>query len=173
MSDIEKYLSELVSKYHNQLEEFSRVELEKILLELIQSGDLVRLCTPEKAYSMHPFRDEIRLESYNSISYIPFRLAKEQQIKLKEKDKEIEDIYHQIEATLIMNDKTSKKLEIALDALEFYSHEKNRDGWGVGQVAGLISGHRYDISCCACNEENKGKTARQALEKISKLESEK
>lgn len=93
--------------------------------------------------------------------------------QLKEKDKEIEDIYHQIEATLIMNDKTSKKLEIALDALEFYSHEKNRDGWGVGQVAGLISGHRYDISCCACNEENKGKTARQALEKISKLESEK
>lgn len=52
------------------------------------------------------------------------------------------------------------------EALKFYTHEKERDGYGCGKVMGLISGHRYDIACAACNEENKGKRARQTLKEV-------
>lgn len=43
---------------------------------------------------------------------------------------------------------------------EFYSHEKFREGCLEGF---LMQGHRFDISCAACNEDNKGKTAREFL----------
>ena len=63
----------------------------------------------------------------------------------------------------------NQNLRILLDkaigdmGLNFYTHEIFRDGYSQGM---LIPGHRFDISCAACNESNKGKLARQTRKEI-------
>lgn len=52
------------------------------------------------------------------------------------------------------------------ECVGFYTHEKVREGYGCEKVAGVMPGHRYDIACGACNEESKGKKARETLKEL-------
>lgn len=65
------------------------------------------------------------------------------------------------------DDKTGKPIDVsqlkqfareASRVIEFYTHEKVREGYSEGF---LLQGHRFDISCAACNEKGEGKTARE------------
>ena len=59
------------------------------------------------------------------------------------------------------------RLKEAEGVIEFYTHEEFREGYSQGY---LMGGHRYDIACAACNEENKGKRARDYQQKYKDKE---
>jgi hypothetical protein len=52
------------------------------------------------------------------------------------------------------------------EGLKFYTHEQIRDGFEVSEI---IQGHKYDVSCTACEEQCKGKLARQILKEVENV----
>lgn len=50
------------------------------------------------------------------------------------------------------------RLKDAEEGFRFYTHEQFRKGF---EESGIIAGHKFDISCAACGEQNPGKRARE------------
>lgn len=53
--------------------------------------------------------------------------------------------------------------EKLVKVIRFYAHEEIRKGF---EVSGIMPGHKFDIGCSACEEQNKGKRAREILKEI-------
>lgn len=76
------------------------------------------------------------------------------------------DIFNEVKVIQKENAEKDEIIAKLRECVEFYTHEKPRGGYDCEKTVGVMAGHRYDIACGACNEESKGKKARETLKEL-------